>query len=490
MDLQKNITHSDIAQEVAKYSSKPKAMTHERVMEYIISNTYKVDFREILNIPEEDEKRVISKKEYLVITIDTLLANTRRLNVGLTLNNGIFYLYNGEYWKSFEVDTIKVFLGDFARIIGVNEYDAKFYQFKDDLLKQLSSASIQNFRNKRDDLVVINLLNGTFEISAERQELREFSRDDFMTYQLPFSYDPNAIAPMFEKYLNEVLIDKTVQRVVSEYLGYIFVRNNTLKLEKVAFFYGDGANGKSVMFEIITALLQPENVSTYSIESLTDSTGYYRANIVDKLVNYSSEMSAKVGNSAIFKALASGEPLEVRSPYKEPYSAVDYARLIFNSNNLPSDVEQTEGFFRRFLIIPFDVTIPPENQDKQLSQKIISKELSGVFNWILEGLKRLLEQKKFSSSEKIEFAVKQFRRESDSVALFLEDGLYYSDVDHKMLLKNIYYQYKFFCVTNGYRAVSNKTLKKRLEKLDYQIEKVSKGVVVYINSEISENRLG
>ncbi|NOR71223.1 MAG: hypothetical protein GQ532_16255, partial [Methylomarinum sp.] len=78
-------------------------------------------------------------------------------------------------------------------------------------------------------LVVINLLNGTFEISAERQELREFSRDDFMTYQLPFSYNPYSTAPMFEKYLNEVLIDKAVQRVVSEYLGYIFVKNNTLK---------------------------------------------------------------------------------------------------------------------------------------------------------------------------------------------------------------------------------------------------------------------
>ena len=113
-----------------------------------------------------------------------------------------------------------------------------------------------------------------------------------------------------------------------------------------------------------------------------------------------------------------------------------------------------------------------------------------MFNWILEGLKRLLKQKKFSSSEKIEFAVKQFRSESDSVALFLEDGLYSSDLDNKMLLKNIYYQYKFFCTTNGYRAVSNKTLKKRLEKLDYQIEKSSKGVIVYITSEIAENRLG
>jgi putative DNA primase/helicase len=76
-----------------------------------------------------------------------------------------------------------------------------------------------------------------------------------------------------------------------------------------------------------------------------------------------------------------------------------YAKLIFNCNELPKDVEHTNAYFRRFLIIPFDVTIPPHEQDKNLHTKIIENELSGVFNWVLEGLNRLLEQKRFSECE-------------------------------------------------------------------------------------------
>ncbi len=66
---------------------------------------------------------------------------------------------------------------------------------------------------------------------------------------------------------------------------------------------------------------------------------------------------------------------------------------MFNCNELPKEVEHTNAFFRRFLIIKFDVTIPEANQDKNLSKNIIETELSGVFNWILEGLDRLLIQK-------------------------------------------------------------------------------------------------
>ena len=72
---------------------------------------------------------------------------------------------------------------------------------------------------------------------------------------------------------------------------------------------------------------------------------------------------------------------------------VNYAKLIFNCDSLPSEVEQTLGFYRRWLIIYFDQIIPEKEQDKQLAKKIIESELSGVFNWVLEGLERLLEQK-------------------------------------------------------------------------------------------------
>ena len=84
--------------------------------------------------------------------------------------------------------------------------------------------------------------------------------------------------------------------------------------------------------------------------------------IANKLVNYASEISGKLETS-IFKQLVSGEPVEARLPYGKPFSITGYAKLIFNCNELPKDVEQTRGYFRRFLIIPFEVTIPEAEQD-------------------------------------------------------------------------------------------------------------------------------
>ncbi|MBL0152061.1 MAG: hypothetical protein IPP93_00665 [Chitinophagaceae bacterium] len=110
------------------------------------------------------------------------------------------------------------------------------------------------------------------------------------------------------------------------------------------------------------------------------------------MVNYASEVNGKLETS-IFKQLVSGEPVDARLPYGEPFTLINYAKLIFNCNELPKDVEQTHAYYRRFLIIPFDITIPESDQDKELSKKIIETELSGVFNWLLEGLKRLLKQK-------------------------------------------------------------------------------------------------
>lgn len=231
---------------------------------------------------------------------------------------------------------------------------------------------------------------------------------------------------MFQKFLDVSLPDKSAQDVLTEYIGYVFTPN--LKLEKALILYISGANGKSVFFDVISALLGTQNVSSYSVDTLCEQNGYYRAMIANKLINYSSEMS-KWFEVDRFKQLCSGEPVEARLPYGEPFQIRNYARLIFNTNQLPKDIEQTTAYFRRFLIIPFSVTIPIEQQDIELSKKIIDNELSGVFNWVLSGLDRIVNQKGFSKCDAAEKELEQYRRESDSVEMFIEDNDYQKSIN-------------------------------------------------------------
>jgi len=157
-----------------------------------------------------------------------------------------------------------------------------------------------------------------------------------------------------------------------------------------------------------------------------------------------------------------------------------YAKLIFNCNELPKEVEHTNAYFRRFLIIPFKETIPEAEQDKELATKIISNELSGVFNWVLEGLNRLLDQKNFTQSDIVKDMVEQYKKESDSVSLFLEDEEYKSDLVKFSTLKAVQSDYKNYCLECGYRPVGRKEFTSRLRNRGIPTERKSSGTVVYI----------
>ncbi|WP_116789902.1 DNA primase family protein [Flavobacterium psychrotrophum] len=420
----------------------------------------------------------LQKKHYLIPVVDNLLNVTNQENYSLCRKNEVVYLFNGEYWQQLDTPIFKDFLGEVALQSGTDKYDARFFQFKDDLLKQfMSDASLKEIH--LPEKVLINLKNGTFEISEQNQELRGFNKSDFMTYQLPFSYDSSARCPKFTNFLNQVLPDKELQLVLAEYLGYIFIRNKVLKLEKVLILYGSGANGKSVLFEIINALVGKQNISVYSLQSLTDSKGYNRAMISHKLLNYATEINGKL-DTAVFKQLCSGEPVEARLPYGMPLTIEDYARLIFNCNELPKEIEHTDAYFRRFLIIPFKITIPPEKQDKELATKIIEDELSGIFNWIIEGLQRLLANRNFTHSSIIENQVKKYRVENDSILMFLEEENYEKSILENIKLAALYLDYKIFCQTNGFIASAERAFSKKLDSLGYERKRTSLGYSIYI----------
>lgn len=457
----------------------------------IISNSdYETERDEFKIIIKELSKCKPQKKHFLIITIKKLRELAEKNRWGLCKNKDFIYLYNGNYWAEVDRNEFEKFLGEAAEKMGVEEYDAKLYLFREALLKQFLALEYLPTPEPDKDKVLINLSNGTFEISTKFQGLRKFNRADFLTYQLPFNFDETKTAPKFQKYLDRVLPDKSRQQVIAEYLGYVFIRNGSraLKAEKALILYGKGANGKSVFFEVVTAVFGAHNVSNFSLQNLTEEKGFYRAKIGTKLVNYASEISTKLEPS-LFKQLVSGEPVEACLKYGQPFTMEQYAKFIFNSNELPRDVEHTHAYFRRFLIIPFDVTIPDDEQDKDLHHKIIESELSGVFNWILEGLRRLLANGNFTHCEAADDILAKYKIESDSVQMFLSDNGYKPSIEHKMLLKPIYAEYKVYCIENAFKLCSNKTFSDRLRSVGYDVsERSNAGKLVFAEKNLFYDR--
>jgi len=453
--------------------SKPNSNKDNILVRDLLKKVKEVDF---YKYGEIDQGKKLNQKHFLILVVDYALEQIERGELNIGKYNDSIYFYNGQYWIHQELEFIKTFLSKLALNMGVDKYTSDHFKFAENLLKQfLFKAKIQQPLSSINK-VHINLRNGTFEVERKGFRLKEFDSADFLTYQLNFSYSPSAKCPKFKAYLNKVLPDKASQEILSEYIGYVFTKN--LKLEKCLLLYGGGGNGKSVFFDIVDALLGEENISNYTLESLGSEQN--RAELGNKLLNYGSEIEGNISND-LFKRLASGEPIDARYLFGRPFIIRHYAKLMFNANELPKGVEHSEAYFRRFLIIPFDVTIPKHERNGDLAKEIIQEELAGVFNWVLEGLQRLLESKRFTESEKVNKQIDLYKKESNNVYLFMVDGHYKTSIkeEHSNLLTWFYSEYRRFCHEGGYSPLNRKHFRDRLIKLGYEVKRQTNGVNVF-----------
>src|SRR5205085_77622 len=96
------------------------------------------------------------------------------------------YSYNGAFWKLVDRESLSDFLGMAALKLGIDQITASYHVFRDQLYKQFMAVANLPKPETADGVCLINLKNGTFEITTTGHVVREFRREDFLTYQLPF----------------------------------------------------------------------------------------------------------------------------------------------------------------------------------------------------------------------------------------------------------------------------------------------------------------
>lgn len=451
------------------------SVDHKDILNQLLSQIQPVDFRDVIKFTDDKLKQ----KHKLFAIVKYLLLTAKNHNWNLCKRFDYTYVYNGAFWKQCSKDNVRNFLSDAAIKMGMPEYEAKPYEFNDHLMKQFLSDAHLPEPHIDEQQVHINLFNGTFEFKNANCHLRNFDPNDFLCYQLPFPYDKGATSPLFNNYLLKVLPDEESRKVMQEFIGFIFTRMN---LEKCLVLLGSGGNGKSVFFNIINALIGKENILNYSLGLFREE--YNRAKLTNVLLNYSSEKGFDL-HPDIFKALISGEPLQAREPYGRSFTIHNPVKFIINCNELPKETETTEAFFRRFLIIQFDVKISEEEKDINIANKIIRNELPGVFNWALEGLQRLMLQQEFTKCEKAEIVLREFRKQADSVQLFIEENNYISSESFKESLTNLYRSYKEFCKEDNYKPLGKVRFSKRLEGKGFQKIRMNDGFWFCIEKKVS-----
>ena len=370
-------------------------------------------------------------------------------------------------WENVEPQQWKDFVKLCAKKCGIPEHLLKNPLF----MKKLFESAAFNFAAYRKqeipkNEVWINLQNGTLVISAAGTvTLREHRMEDLFTYTIGYGYDADAECEQWHKFLDRVLPDKNAQQLLAEFIGYCLMPDH--RMEKMLILYGDGQNGKSVTLEIIESILGSQNVSYLGLSDLTNDE-VKRAGIEAKMLNISHE-SGKDVNPNILKQITSGERVTIKRLYRDPYETSNYGKLIAAFNQLPR-AENVMGFFRRLIILPYNVTIQKNEIDRQLTQKLRT-ELAGILNWVLAYLPGFMKGSDFVYCEECEKALEEYKLQSDNVRLFVQ--MHCDESPYSQSGDNIFKSYRTFCSESGLQSLGKTKFYKRLENLKIKSEEIN-----------------
>lgn len=300
------------------------------------------------------------------------------------------------------------------------------------------------------DMTVIPVRNGYLHIDGGLS-LRPHDKTLGLRHALNCDYEPTAPTPReFGSFLERILPDADVRSRVQEYIGYTLLTD--ARFQRAQLWVGSGANGKGTLANLVQAL----HARTAAVQ-LDRLDGFRLSNMIGASLIYCDEAPQRNINEQIIKSLIAGETVQIDRKYRDPVSARVTAKWLALANEVPVVKDQSNGFWRRFDVVPFDVEIPPGERDPMLANRIIAHELSGILNWALEGLMRLLARGRFDecAPAAIQNAIRSARIETNSVQAWTDDlGISLStSVDTSKTM--VYAAYAAWCKTNGMVPVSS-----------------------------------
>ncbi len=265
---------------------------------------------------------------------------------------------------------------------------------------------------------ILNLENGLFNVDT--YELKPHTPDYPSLAKLPIKYDPSADCPLWKRFVSQVLHPED-HAALQEFCGSLLVKN--YKTQKAWLQVGEGANGKDTFDRVLRALLGPENVANRSLQDL-ENNRFAKADLFGKLANIYSDLSdVALKTTGSFKTLTGEGSLAAEKKFQNGFNFDNHAKLIFSCNKIPASPDDTDAFFRRWFITTFPNTFLGEKADPDLVAKLTTpEELSGILNWSLEGLRRLVAQNwRLSDSKSVEDVRQDYIRKSDPVKAFVLD---------------------------------------------------------------------
>lgn len=327
------------------------------------------------------------------------------------------------------------------------------------------------FRTNYTDEVPVE--NGILNIIT--RELTPFTPEKIFFNKLPVVYDPSKTCPAIDLFLNEILSSEEDKKVFYEIAGFSLLKE--YRYEKAFMFVGDGRNGKGKCIQLLKRLVGSENCCSIPLCSLVPES-FQLSELFGKMLNLAGDIGNRdLQDTSMFKSATGRDLITTKRKFLSGLSFENYAKFVFACNELPTVYDTSKGFWDRWVLLQFPYTFLDKEEiesskdksvlkvrDDEIIKKIITpQEMSGLLNMALDGLKRLIENKKFSITIGTKDIKDIWIRKANSFMAFAIDNIE-EDYESHISKKDMRKKYANYCKQHNLKSRSDFKIKQALQE--------------------------
>ena len=378
-------------------------------------------------------------------------------------NNEIMFAYKKGIWQRNGREIVQTLtetlLDSYSKNNLVNEITNK--------IKRLTAIDTEKFNHTPTGVICFR--NGVFNFKIKQFE--RFNQEYHLKRKININYNPKATCPKIMNFLEETFYPEDLP-VIQEWIGFQLFNNYFIK--KAMILFGEKDTGKTVFLNLLTNFIGRDNVSGISLQRISGNDKFALSSLKDRYSNIYDDLSSQdLKDGGGFKIATGGGYITAEYKFGDPFQFLNHAKHTFACNKIPSvqDIDD-DAYYSRWIPIPLDNQVV--ERDRFLINKLTTDdELSGLLNWAIEGLYRLIEHREFSFNKDSKQIKLIMTRHGNSLVSFIQDCCKRDD-GHKISKDNLYQIYHFYCKLNCLPLLSKNQVGRSFERLTgYALAKVS-----------------
>lgn len=312
---------------------------------------------------------------------------------------------------------------------------------------------------------LIAFRNGIYDISEDK--FFQFSPEYVITNKIDWDYNPQAYFELTDEVLNNIACnDKEIRDLLEELIGYCMYRRN--ELGKAFILTGTGSNGKSTYLNLIKTMLGKKNISVLDLKKLNDR--FSTIMLFGKLANIGDDISDEfITDAAEFKKIVTGETIDAEQKGQPKFDFEPYVKLVFSANTIPriGKGRDSSAILRRLVIVPFNAKFTSDNPN---FKPFIGDSLQGqesieyLIKIGIAGLKRVLKNKQFTTSEKVQNELNEYEETNNPIIGFFKECEAEDVRIENEPTNQVYTKYQEYCIRNSLQELSSGEFSKQVKK--------------------------